>query len=308
MNGNPGITVVIPTYNAAPYLRRALESVFNQTHPPREVVVVDDGSTDDTAAVISDYTSRVTYLLQSNAGPSVARNRGVSGATSMWVAFLDADDFWEVDKLKKQLDALARKPKAVLSYSDFTVRYGDGRERRVLTCPPDKLMPTIRFRCPFGPPMVLVSRSAFLRVGGFDPSLRNGEDWDLWVRFALMYGADGFAYVPESLTSVCVAPGSLSQRTHDQFRQCRSLVEHRLLAGLRGTERYVWRRKILARMYRDLAVALREEGATDHLHHMLASLWLWPFPDDAVQSDRYKIAAHMAWTTLQRKVIPFVHT
>jgi glycosyltransferase involved in cell wall biosynthesis len=98
----PSVSVVIPAYNAAEFLAEALESVLAQTRPAREIVVVDDGSTDDTAAVASRYAPRVTVISQRNKGESAARNLALSQVSGDWVAWLDADDIWEPTKLEAQ--------------------------------------------------------------------------------------------------------------------------------------------------------------------------------------------------------------
>ena len=88
------VSVIIPTYNRAAYIVEALESVFAQTYGDCEIIVVDDGSTDDTKAVLQSHMARIRYIYQENAGVSVARNTGISAATGEWIAFLDSDDQW----------------------------------------------------------------------------------------------------------------------------------------------------------------------------------------------------------------------
>jgi len=288
----PTISVVIPAYNAAAYVGEAIESVLKQTLPASEVIVVDDGSTDDTRSVAERYGRRVTYLRQNNAGVSAARNLGVRIATGSWIAFLDADDHWRADKLQKQIDALNRNPSAVLVYSDFLIVEGNCR-RIVEVCPPQQLLPALRYRCPFMPSVVLMAREAFLNAGAFDQTLQGTEDWDLWVKIVMKHSTRAFVHVAEPLTYYRVVPGSLSQRPIRQLQQYLGMVEHRLLDGLTGIPRAVQRRKILARLYRDAAVALREQAATGYTGYMWQSLRAWPLPTDAVQSDRYKIAAAM---------------
>jgi len=104
------ISVVIPAYNAAGTIGRALDSVIAQTHPAREILVVDDGSTDRTAQVVSEYGGRVEYLYQDNAGPGAARNAGIRAAHGEWIAFLDADDEWLPHRLALQAELLQRDP------------------------------------------------------------------------------------------------------------------------------------------------------------------------------------------------------
>ena len=123
------ISVVIPTYNRAALLPEAIESALGQSYAPVEIIVVDDGSKDDTEAVVRRFGAAVGYVSQSNAGVGVARNTGASHATGKWVAFLDSDDAWERDKLALQLAALRVAPNAAWSVTDLTVVDGEGRPR-----------------------------------------------------------------------------------------------------------------------------------------------------------------------------------
>ncbi len=110
------VSVIIPTYNSAAILPDAVDSVLCQTQPPAEIVIVDDGSCDETPIVCAAYAGRARYLRQENAGASAARNTGIAASTGDWLAFLDADDLWEPHKLERQLEALAQNPEA-----DFAV-------------------------------------------------------------------------------------------------------------------------------------------------------------------------------------------
>ncbi|WP_166832036.1 glycosyltransferase family 2 protein [Thalassoroseus pseudoceratinae] len=103
----PTVSVVIPCYNAAPFLRETLDSALNQTHPPLEILVIDDGSTDDSAAIAESYGGPVRVLRQPNQGESVARNWGIEEAKGDWIAFLDADDIWRSIKLQAQISLTA---------------------------------------------------------------------------------------------------------------------------------------------------------------------------------------------------------
>ena len=113
----PLVTVIIPVYNASLYLPQALDSVFAQTHARMEVIVIDDGSTDNTAKLMAGYADRTVYIKQKRSGPSKARNRGITEAKGLYTAFLDADDTWFPHKLEKQLKALQRDSGAALVYS-----------------------------------------------------------------------------------------------------------------------------------------------------------------------------------------------
>src|ERR1044072_212389 len=104
------VSVVIPTYNSGPYLLEAIDSLLAQTLLPSEIIVVDDGSSDDTPARLKDYRGRIRYIYQENMGVSAARNRGIEAANGDFIAFLDADDIWHPRKLEFQMETFARIP------------------------------------------------------------------------------------------------------------------------------------------------------------------------------------------------------
>ena len=108
--GLPLVSVVIPTFNGARFLAQTIESVLAQTYPRLEVLVVDDGSTDETPAIAASYAPRVSYLHQANAGTAAARNTGITQASGAFIALLDHDDLWEPRKLERQLPLFATDP------------------------------------------------------------------------------------------------------------------------------------------------------------------------------------------------------
>lgn len=128
-NSAADVSVVIPTYNRAHWLGELLDCVLGQTQPPREVIVVDDGSSDSTQQLCESYGDRVRYVWQPNAGVSSARNRGIAMARGSWIAFADSDDLWEPNKLEVQLAALAAVPAARWALCDCTVIQPDGKVR-----------------------------------------------------------------------------------------------------------------------------------------------------------------------------------
>jgi glycosyltransferase involved in cell wall biosynthesis len=196
----PLISVVIPTYNSGAYVLDALVSALEQTYPHVEVIVVDDGSTDNTRQLLEPYRDRIAYVYQSNRGLSGARNAGISHASGDWIAFLDADDVWLPDKLQRQVDRLRDLPEAGLVHTDAA--YLLGRTGRLQARP----TPTPPFEgdCHlqlFGGNRIVVSsvivrREWLERCGVFDESLRQAEDYDCWMRLAPHIA---FAFVPETL-------------------------------------------------------------------------------------------------------------
>ena len=206
---NPKVSVVIPTYNRAAKVRSTIESVLAQTVTDLEVIVVDDGSSDDTREVLGEvFGDQIRYYAQTNQGVSVARNKGIAEARGEWIAFLDSDDLWETDKLELQLKALEEfSVQCGACYTD--VRLLNHPEIRTLFqmaeqgCPHQRAMGVntnvleVLVR-PGGGGMVvcissLVARAdAVRKVGGFDPTLGFYADSEFMFRLALL---TGFCYV-----------------------------------------------------------------------------------------------------------------
>lgn len=178
------ITVIIPAFNRASVLERALDSALNQQAPPGEVIVVDDGSTDATARLVQERYPQCRYLHQPNRGVSAARNRGIRAAGGSWIALLDSDDAWLPTKLSAQLERLGRQPELHICHTEEIwirngkrvnamrkhAKQGGWIYRRCLP------------RCVISPSSVLLHRSVFETVGEFDETLPACEDYDLWLR------------------------------------------------------------------------------------------------------------------------------
>lgn len=183
----PLVSVIVPTYNSARYVTAAVDSILDQSFKDFEVLVIDDGSTDDTRTVLARYGSPVRYIHQSNRGVSIARNRGIAESTGKYIAFLDADDTWFPAKLERQLDALTQTPGYRLCYTGF--RFVDDQMRSLRDHRPrqfDDALEGLLFHGNIVSSIctVLVERALFDQVGGFDPELSQCADWDMWVRLA----------------------------------------------------------------------------------------------------------------------------
>jgi len=183
------ITVIIPTRDRMERLRTALHSVLNQTAFPAEVIVVDDGSRDETGVMVRREFPSVRYVYQENRGVSGARNTGLELATMEWIALLDSDDEWLPRKLEKQLLALSKAPSYRFCHTEEVwIRRG----RRVNPMkkhskPTGWIFPQCLPLCCVSPSSVLIHREVFDSVGTFDEELPACEDYDLWLRVALKY-------------------------------------------------------------------------------------------------------------------------
>lgn len=209
---NPLVSVIVPAYNAERQIASALETVFGQTYSPTEIIVIDDGSFDNTADIIKQYQTKrtnVIYMYQENSGPSRARNAGIRKATGEYVAFLDADDSWTADKLEKQMVLFNTDAEIDIVFTDVRItRLRQGKIEQIVMFqneglnteffghdyivanPLEKLL-----KLNFIPTSSVVGKKAcFNGVFLFNENRRYVEDWELWLAMSLRYR---FGYVNE---------------------------------------------------------------------------------------------------------------
>lgn len=180
------VSVIIPTYQRGHLIGEAIESVLAQSYREYEIIIVIDGSTDDTASRIGRFGQQIQIIEQSNRGLSAARNVGIAAANGAYIAFLDDDDQWLPHKLEQQMTVFAQNPDVGLVYGDmlFFDEHGE-RDKSYAAFYPPPLMQVAAtlFRSNFIPvPTVVVRRACLDRVGLFDESLTACEDYDLWLR------------------------------------------------------------------------------------------------------------------------------
>jgi glycosyltransferase involved in cell wall biosynthesis len=241
------ISVVIAAYNIGEFIGRAIESVLAQTRGPDEIIVVDDGSTDETAAQIKKFGAKVKYIYQDNAGPGAARNTGIKAAGGEWVAFLDGDDEWLPDNLKLQTDLLNRNPDIFWSVGNYnSCLYDENRIAPYLV--PEKAKTLMRGKDYFDDyfdafmfgahgctDTILVKRELLQGIGLFLPGIPFGEDIDLWFRLAIRQPKVGYVSQPIAVYYLH-QPGSLIEST--QTRQKMNVVCELVEQNLRLAEQY----------------------------------------------------------------------
>lgn len=185
----PQVSVIIPTFNRKSWLEKAVDSVLCQTFADFELIVVDDGSTDDTRTLFKTAETRVSYLYQENQGVASARNAGIHAAQGKWIAFLDSDDAWLPEKLEKQIDFHRKNPRFKISQTEeIWIRNG----RRVNPMNKHKKLSGWIFEpslplCLISPSSVILAREVFERAGLFDESFTVCEDYEFWLRCAVRY-------------------------------------------------------------------------------------------------------------------------
>lgn len=217
------VSVVIPAYNSGRYIRRCIDSVLAQTLLPEEVIVVDDGSTDDTARIIADYGPKVIYIHQENAGPSVARNTGIEAATSEWIAFLDADDEWLPEKLQLQIEYLKRNPELVWSGTNY-IRCLCNDDRRGPVIEPargekllggkeyfDDFFRAFVMQCGCCSDVLMIKKEALKQAGMFRPGQLMANDLDMWFRIAFKWPRFGYISKPLAIYHLNISQ-SVSQK------------------------------------------------------------------------------------------------
>lgn len=231
------VSVVIPTWNRSKLLVQAIRSALSQTHPPLEVLVCDDGSTDDTEQVIKNINDpRVVWVPGKHSGlPAVPRNRGVACAKGEWLAFLDSDDQWLPDKLSHQLACAGRLSCDAVCCDAFRLQSG-------MSTPPEVLIGIYKERWTFSDLLttnrvisssVLVKTNLLRSVGGFPDSrtLIVGEDYALWLRVATM---TDFAFLDSPLLIYADFPQiSIRSASSDTWHQRRKVLENFLVWGIR---------------------------------------------------------------------------
>ncbi|MHC4131899.1 MAG: glycosyltransferase family 2 protein [Planctomycetota bacterium] len=205
------VSVIIPAFNAGQFINQTIDSILAQTYSDYEIIVVDDGSTDNTVKVVKNYGANVKYIYQENSGQGAARNTGIAAAKGDWIALLDHDDEWLPDKLSLQMELLKRNPalkwcatnryqsdgirRAVVGNSEVIEKSLDGKDYFE-----NYFEAATKGVCPVITSTMLIQKVVFEEIGGFDPCLVRCDDLDMWWRIAYRYPAIG--YLPEPLVIV----------------------------------------------------------------------------------------------------------
>jgi len=304
---HPLVSVVIPTYNRAASIGEALDSVLAQTYPAMEIIVVDDGSTDDTRQILMQRYPQVRYFHQENGGVSRARNRAIREARGEFIAFLDSDDLWLPDKTEKQVACFKQHPDAGLVHTDADFLDNTGPEPVLLARTSKTQFSTgdivvnLFTRFSLNTQTVMMRKAVFQTVGYFDEELRALEDDNLWIRVAIRYP---LRLVAEPLVHIQRLPGPhLSQMEHSfpYFIKHIELIQTRYpeVAERLGPALIRWRTRAL---YRGRAYTYFTQGQLEKAR-MAYKETLQHFPWD-IQSYLYFACAHLpvGWVDQMRSL------
>jgi len=270
------VSVIIPNYNYGRYLPAAIESVLGQSHPHREILVVDDGSTDESLEVLRRYGDRIRWFQQSRQGVSAARNRGIHESHGAFVAFLDSDDLWYREKLARQLVAFDR-PSVGMVYCGRQLIDGEGQWLQTQQPRHNgwllKEIALLRWAQAPGGSTALVRRACFDRIGLFDPALSTSADWDLWRRLACAYEIQ---VVPEPLVSYR-QHASAMHRNVELFERDMLCAFSRMFEDPAAASIHSLKRRCYSNLYVMLAGAYFQTGRWDRsLAYAWRSLVTWP--------------------------------
>jgi len=292
------VSVVIPTYNYGRFIAEAIRSVLEQTCMPSEIIVVDDGSTDETAAVVGAFGDTVRYIRQDHAGVCAARNRGVSESSGELIAFLDADDLWAPTNLEKQVEKFESDEDIGLVHcamrefdgetGETTRFYMEGTEDGVA----DNMLlwegPVI-----VGPGGgITVSRKAFDHVGGFDIRMKVGEDWDFCYRVARLFK---IGFVPEPLVNYRNHSAAAHHNVENMERGMSMFYEKAFATN--DPRILKLRRRAYGNFHRVMAASYLHSGRIGKFFsHAAKSIWMRPgnleyflrFPMRKFSADRHR--------------------
>jgi glycosyltransferase involved in cell wall biosynthesis len=277
----PGVSVIIPAYNYGRFLATAISSVLTQEYPHFELIVVDDGSTDDTAQIVQQFTdSRLRYVHKQNAGLSAARNTGIAAARFPLVAFLDADDEWLPGFLKQAVAAFARLPEefALVACRHTYINAAGDRlhfKRLDVGLPQEITCRDIIFRTHFQPSCVVTKKSVFTTCGDFDTTLRSSEDRDMWIRIANRYRV---YLLDQCQARIRRHPGSMSKHADRMKTNVRQVINQSYRRGFAPRGNALFWLRVLSFHHFQNAWMYRDEGRRGAaLREMLLSIIFWPF-------------------------------
>jgi len=271
------VSVVIPTYNYGQFIAGAIEGALEQTRPPDEIVVVDDGSIDNTEIIVSEFGTEVRYIKQDNAGVCAARNKGVAESCGELIAFLDADDIWEPTKIEKQLAKFVQDPEIGLVHCgmrEFDSATGetvgmiiDGQEGWIA----DELVLWERPAIVVSGSATMVSRKAFDEAGGYDTRLKVGEDWDFCYRVARRFKV---GFVREPLVNYR-SHGAAAHRNVGEMERGMSLFYEKAFAD--GGDVLSLKNRALGNFHRIIAGSYFQAGDYGaFMRHAVKSIWRRP--------------------------------
>jgi glycosyltransferase involved in cell wall biosynthesis len=288
----PFISVIIPTYNSEDFIAKTLETVFSQTYNNYEVIVSDDGSTDNTVGVVKSlflkYSVRNKALLTNkHEGPGAARNKGIEGASGDWISFLDSDDLWNDNKLESVVGYIHKNDDIDLVCHSLIVK--DGSKENLMDPSKyfnNKINPFLsmyRENCLYTSALT-VKKSILYQAGLFDNRLPSAQDYDLWLRLGLINKIK-MGFIEDPLSIHIVREGSISSNVERRLK-CMLEISRKYYVELKKVSKVPKIEKIRfeGRVYSTVGLMfLRKKNITKGIYYLFIGLLKWPFRYDWVR-------------------------
>jgi len=281
-NEEPLVSVIIPTYNSAKFISGSVSSVTNQTYSNIEILIIDDGSTDNTEAVVQALSGPIRYIKQINSGPSSARNRGIAQSKGKYIAFLDVDDEWEPSKIESQVIFFENdKNLSIVATGYVRCDAGLSPVETIVLAIPSKNRGVVPFRMLLEKNQLLTSsimikKQTLDECGFFDEKIYFGEDWDLWVRTAQL---GGIGYIQTPLAKYRAHGGGLTGKLDDKNMQdWLAVIKKNKLRATNWYDKNIVYRKSLSWYLYNYAYIERVRGQRgESKRKAIKSAIVWPF-------------------------------
>jgi len=267
------ISIIIPTYNRTNIIQRTITSVLNQTEKSFEIIIIDDGSDDDTGSVVENLNDgRIQYFYKKNGGAANARNLGLSKVKGEYIAFLDSDDFWPENYLEIMLSRLKHNPDYGAAYSPITLIYPDGTQKKSYKRPEGKSgwLTIDLFKNNFLCTPAILFKTSVLKDFSFDENLKVSEDSDAWLRLSLH---TQFLFVPDIEAFVSISSDSLCKKSGNPYYRLHSLERFYFKSnGYKVIPFYIARRK-LSHVCRRIGKSKKSQQASRILYKQAIKYW-----------------------------------
>jgi glycosyltransferase involved in cell wall biosynthesis len=287
----PFISVVIPTFNSEKFVTKTLETVYSQTYNNYEVIVSDDGSSDNTVEVVKEVFDKYGHrenkiLINSHGGPGVARNKGIEIASGQWIAFLDSDDQWYQEKLQKVADYINQhKEYNVICHS---LLYKDKKKIKHFY-----YYKNFNFKIPaflslyrrnaLTPSSVIIKKTILVEAGLFNVELPSAQDYELWLRLSLLIETR-INYIKDILGISISRENNISANIEERFR-CMKKIGEMYSTKLYGvcTFPFIEERRFKGEIYTTLGTSFIKKGKLKGLYYILFGIIIWPFRVDLLK-------------------------
>jgi len=270
----PTVSIIIPTYNRRQSISRSIESVLNQTYRDFELIIVDDGSTDNTKELVADFNDeRIRYVRhEENKGEAAARNTGIKAARCDYIAYQDSDDEWLPEKLARQIELLENaSPEVGVIYTGFWKAENHKRTYVPFSWVSQKngdIHKELLKGNFIGSPVVLIKKECFNKVGLFDEKLRNLVDWEMWLRVSKYYH---FKCIDEPLVIAHYHSDNVSSNHHAFIETLESVLE-------KYSDEFTSDKKLMAKCYIDIGNLLVVHKETQNgRNYLIKAIKLYPF-------------------------------